>query len=73
MSGIDSATVQYDEETKRGLVQQKQKTAMVAVQTKSGLRYDNTYCYVCRLADGRLRELTEYMDTELAKAALGAP
>jgi flagellar M-ring protein FliF len=36
MNGIDSATVVYDEETKRGLVQQKQKTAMVAVQSRSG-------------------------------------
>ncbi|HMC12650.1 MAG TPA: hypothetical protein VKH44_15225 [Pirellulaceae bacterium] len=36
MSGIESATVQFDEETKRGLVQQKQKVAMVAVQSKSG-------------------------------------
>src|SRR5262245_31328024 len=36
MKGIESATVQYDEETKRGLVPQKQKTAMVAVQTRSG-------------------------------------
>src|SRR6185436_19828620 len=34
MSGIESATVQYDEEVKRGLTQQKQKTAMVAVQTR---------------------------------------
>src|SRR5262245_32596743 len=34
MSGIESATVQYDEELKRGLVPQKQKTAMVAVQTR---------------------------------------
>jgi flagellar M-ring protein FliF len=36
MSGIESATVQYDEEVKRGLTQQKQKTAMVAVQTRGG-------------------------------------
>jgi flagellar M-ring protein FliF len=36
MKGIDSATVQYDEEIKRGLTQQKQKTAMVAVQTRGG-------------------------------------
>lgn len=43
------------------------------VMTRSGQRYDNHYCYVCRLADGQLRELTEYMDTELATAALGAP
>lgn len=36
MQGIESATIQYDEEAKRGLVPNKQKTAMVAVQTRSG-------------------------------------
>jgi len=36
MKGIEAATVWYDEEDKRGLVRQKQKTAMVAVQTTSG-------------------------------------
>lgn len=41
--------------------------------TRSGIPYNNTYCYVCRFADGKLKELTEYMDTELAAAALGAP
>jgi ketosteroid isomerase-like protein len=43
------------------------------VMTKSGHRYDNHYCMVFRLRDGRLRELVEYMDTELAARALGAP
>jgi uncharacterized protein (TIGR02246 family) len=43
------------------------------VTTTSGKPYNNTYCFVCRLADGKLRELTEYMDTELAASALGAP
>ena len=43
------------------------------VTTKSGKPYNNSYCFVFRLADGKLRELTEYMDTELAAAALGAP
>ena len=36
MRGIDSATVQYDEEIKHGLTRSKQKTAMVAVQTAGG-------------------------------------
>ena len=36
MSGIESASVLFDEEIKRGLTQQKQKTAMVTVQTRSG-------------------------------------
>jgi ketosteroid isomerase-like protein len=43
------------------------------VMTKSGKPYNNRYCYVCRLANGRLSELTEYMDTELAASTLGAP
>jgi ketosteroid isomerase-like protein len=30
------------------------------VTTKSGKPYNNTYCYVCRIADGKLKELTEY-------------
>jgi ketosteroid isomerase-like protein len=41
--------------------------------TKSGKPYNNTYCYVFRLADGKLREMTEYLDTELVTAALGDP
>jgi ketosteroid isomerase-like protein len=41
------------------------------VTTKSGKPYNNTYCWVCRVADGKLKELTEYLDTELVTAALG--
>ncbi len=41
------------------------------VVTKSGKRYNNTYCYVCRFTEGKMRELTEYLDTELVTAALG--
>lgn len=36
MNGIESATVLFDEEIKRGLTQQKQRTASVTVQTRSG-------------------------------------
>src|SRR5262245_35481035 len=42
------------------------------VTTKAGTPYNNTYCLVCRIADGKLQELTEYLDTELVTAALGA-
>ena len=41
--------------------------------TKAGVRYNNIYCYVFRLADGKLQEVTEYLDTELVTVALGAP
>ena len=43
------------------------------VTTKSGKPYNQTYCYVCRLADGKVRELTEYLDTDLVNQALEAP
>jgi ketosteroid isomerase-like protein len=43
------------------------------VETKSGKPYNNAYCYVCRLEDGKLRELTEYLDTELVTKALDPP
>jgi uncharacterized protein len=41
------------------------------VTTKDGRPYNNTYCWVCRIVDGKLRELTEYLDTELVTTALG--
>jgi ketosteroid isomerase-like protein len=41
--------------------------------TKAGVPYNNTYCFVFRLAGGKLAELTEYMDTELVTAVLGDP
>jgi ketosteroid isomerase-like protein len=43
------------------------------VRTKTGKRYDNTYCWVCRLRDGKIVSLTEYMDTELVAQALEPP
>lgn len=44
-----------------------------SVTTKSGKPYRNHYCYVCCLIEGKLVEVTEYMDTELAAAVLGPP
>jgi uncharacterized protein len=43
------------------------------VQTHAGDAYDNDYCMVFRLQGGRLKEVTEYMDTDLACRVLGAP
>jgi ketosteroid isomerase-like protein len=43
------------------------------VTTKTGQRYDNTYCWVCRLADGKIVSLTEYMDTQLVATTLRPP
>ena len=39
--------------------------------TRKGVTYDNTYCHVFRIAGGRIREVTEYLDTELITRALG--
>jgi ketosteroid isomerase-like protein len=41
--------------------------------TISGERYANTYCFVIRMADGRMREITEYMDTALVERVLKPP
>lgn len=41
--------------------------------TKAGQPYENTYCWVCRLADGKLTELTEYADTQLIATVLNDP
>jgi len=43
------------------------------VMTKGGRAYNNTYCCVCRFADGKLKELVEYMDTALAERVLAPP
>jgi len=40
-------------------------------KTKAGKPYNNSYCFVIRLADGKLKEIIEYMDTELVTATMG--
>ena len=39
--------------------------------TKSGKVYNNTYAQVFRLANGKVQEVTEYLDTELVTAVFG--
>ncbi len=43
------------------------------VTTRTGKSYDNSYCYVIRMRDGRMVELREYFDTELVTSALEPP
>jgi hypothetical protein len=43
------------------------------VMTKRGRPYRNTYCYVCRLEGGKVKEITEYCDTQLLTEALSPP
>lgn len=38
--------------------------------TKEGLPYNNEYCFVYRIEGGRIKEVTEYLDTELVTSAL---
>lgn len=40
--------------------------------THAGQRYANDYCLILRLREGKIVELTEYMDTELTTEVLGA-
>ena len=39
--------------------------------TKAGKPYNNRYCFVFRVSGGKLKEVTEYLDTELVTSALG--
>ena len=36
--------------------------------TRAGVPYENQFCYVCRLRDGKICEVTEYLDTALVAA-----
>ena len=40
------------------------------VQTVRGEDYNNSYCFVIRMRDGKMVELREYMDTALAERVL---
>jgi ketosteroid isomerase-like protein len=39
--------------------------------TKAGVRYQNEYCLVYRLANGKIVEIREYCDSALCEAVLG--
>jgi ketosteroid isomerase-like protein len=39
-------------------------------KTKTGKDYNNTYCRVWRIVDGKVHSLTEYLDTEIVRDAL---
>ena len=39
--------------------------------TKDGRPYNNSYCQVIRIKDGKFVEVTEYMDTALAACVFG--
>ncbi len=39
--------------------------------TKSGLRYDNQYCMVFRIENGKIKEIKEYCDSDLVERVLG--
>lgn len=39
---------------------------------KTGKPYNNVYCIVARIVGGKIKEMTDYIDTELITAALSA-
>ena len=39
--------------------------------TREGVRYDNDYCLVFRLEEGKIKEIREYCDSVLTEKALG--
>jgi hypothetical protein len=40
-------------------------------KTKTGNPYNNNYCLVFKVIGGKIKEITEYLDTELVTAAFG--
>lgn len=40
-------------------------------QTRDGRPYNNTYCWIIRLREGKFVEVTEFMDTALINSILG--
>jgi uncharacterized protein len=40
-------------------------------RSKNGRSYNNTYCHLFRIANGKVQEVTEYLDTELVTSAFG--
>jgi hypothetical protein len=40
--------------------------------TNAGVRYDNDYCLVFRLENGKIKEVREYCDSVLTEKALGS-
>lgn len=45
--------------------------AVGAMQTKAGVPYNNEYCLIYRLSDGKIVEITEYCDSTLTERVLG--
>ena len=39
--------------------------------TKTGLRYDNQYCMVLRIENGKIKEIKEYCNSTLVERVLG--
>lgn len=39
--------------------------------TRKGIPYNNTYCQIFRIDGGKIKEMTEYLDTELVTRAFG--
>ena len=39
--------------------------------TKAGLRYDNQYCMVFRIENGKIKQIKEYCDSALVERVLG--
>ena len=39
--------------------------------TKTGNRYDNEYCFVIKLENGKIKQIKEYLDSALVEKAMG--
>ena len=65
-AGIESTLESMIAESDWVVVQSRGKA-----ETKDGRAYNNTYCHVFRIDDGKISEVTEYFDTELTSSVFG--
>jgi ketosteroid isomerase-like protein len=42
-----------------------------SAKAKNGKSYNNNYCQIFRVANGKVHEVTEYLDTELVTSVFG--
>jgi len=75
LSAVDDTFTPGSNRTEIGLVVAEGDVVMVEARihadAKDGRHYDNGYVFVFELADGRIRELREHVDTRYAAAFYG--
>jgi ketosteroid isomerase-like protein len=57
------------------MIAEGERVVMVArgkATSSTGKPYNNSYCIIARVVDGKLKEMADYVDTALINEALGS-